>query len=181
MFNKKDMMWFANLNCKELKEELKKRGVKGYYKMKKEQLQETLLNLLEQEREEVVVEEVREEEVVEEVEDREYKKSDFVKKMEHYREKFKREAEERKMKEEEEDKYKREWSEAHHGREYSYEYDLVEKLFKGKLVIPVEGQEDKVNRMLKDLAKIYHPDKSTGDSQMMVFVNEIKNEFRKVN
>ena len=37
MFNKKDMMWFANLNCKELKEELKKRGVRGYYKMKKEQ------------------------------------------------------------------------------------------------------------------------------------------------
>lgn len=187
MFNKKDMMWFANLNCKELKEELKKRGVKGYYKMKKEQLQETLLNLLEQEREEVVVEEVEEKVENEEIRDEEvrndedYKKSDFVKKMEYYREKFKRDAEERERKKEEESKYQRMWSEAHHGKEYSYTDDLLEKLFKGKLVIPVEGQEDKVNRMLKDLAKIYHPDKPTGDSQMMIFVNEIKNEFRKAN
>lgn len=174
MFNKKDMMWFANLNCKELKEELKKRGVKGYYKMKKEQLQETLLNLLEQENEEEVVEE--------EVKDEEdFINSDFNERMKYYREKFKREAEERKREKEEASEYQRNWSEEHGGRYYSYEDDLVEKLFKGKLVIPVEGQEDKVNRMLKDLAKIYHPDKPTGDSKMMIFVNEIKNEFRKAN
>lgn len=187
MFNKKDMMWFANLNCKELKEELKTRGIKGYYKMKKEQLQETLLNLLEQEREEVVVEEelnrgtqqdkeeddeierllreFREQEKQEQEEDEEYERI-----MREYRE-FEKQEQERQQR----------WSEEHGGKQYSFSEAVIEELFKGKLVIPVEGQEDKVNRMLKDLAKIYHPDKPTGDSKMMIFVNEIKKEFRKAN
>ena len=178
MFNKKDMVWFANLNCKELKEELKKRGVKGYYKMKKEQLQETLLNLLEQENEEEVVEE-------------ESVESDFNERVEELKRKTQQDREEddeierllREFREQEkrEQESQQRWSEEHGGKQYSFEEDIIEELFKGKLVIPVEGQEDKVNRMLKDLAKIYHPDKPTGDSKMMIFVNEIKNEFRKAN
>ena len=184
MFNKKDIMWFANLNCKELREELKKRGVRGYYKMKKEQLQETLLNLLEQEREEEVVEEV--------VEEEEYKESNWRERLEELKKQEREEesdwredlerirGEYREFKEQEQERQQR-WSEEHGGKQYSFEEDIIEELFKGKLVIPVEGQEDKVNRMLKDLAKIYHPDKPTGDSKMMIFVNEIKNEFRKAN
>ena len=29
-------------------------------------------------------------------------------------------------------------------------------------------------RMLRDLSMMYHPDRPTGDSEMMAFVNEIK-------
>lgn len=178
MFNKKDMVWFANLTCKELKEELKARGFKGYSKMKKEQLQETLLNLLEQEREEEVVEE-------------EFVESDFNERVEELKRKTQQDKEEddeierllREFREQEKREQERQqrWSEEHGGKQYSFSEAVIGELFKGKLVIPVEGQEDKVNRMLKDLAKIYHPDKPTGDSKMMIFVNEIKNEFRKAN
>ena len=50
MFNKEEMSWFSSLNCKELKAELKARKFKGYSKMKKAQLKDALLDILEQEK-----------------------------------------------------------------------------------------------------------------------------------
>lgn len=43
------------------------------------------------------------------------------------------------------------------------------------------GQEDKFKKLLKDCSKIYHPDKPTGNNDMMIFVNELSENFKKIN
>ena len=65
MFNAEDMIKFANMKVADLKAELKKRGIKGYSKMKKAELQEKVLSIWESEAEvnAVPVEEVDAEEV----------------------------------------------------------------------------------------------------------------------
>lgn len=50
MFSRVEMIEFANMKVSDLKSELKKRGFKGYSKMKKADLQSTLLNIMEKER-----------------------------------------------------------------------------------------------------------------------------------
>lgn len=56
---------------------------------------------------------------------------------------------------------------------------ITEDVLRGNIVIPVRGREDEVKRMFKDLSMLYHPDRPTGDSNMMAFVNEIKEYIRK--
>ena len=128
-FDDIDMIWFANLKVADLKAELKKRGFKGYSKMKKAELQKALVDIMRAEREAEIEEETPSEEEIDEDMNNMYK-------------------------------------------------DIAREILAGKVVIPVEGNEDKVKRMLRDLAMMYHPDRPTGDSEMMAFVNEMKENIR---
>lgn len=129
-FDDIDMIWFANLKVVDLKAELKKRGFKGYSKMKKAELQKTLVGIMRAEREaEIEAETPSEEELNEDM-----------------------------------------------NNMYN---DIAREILGGKVIIPIEGNEDKVKRMFRDLAMMYHPDRPTGDSGMMAFVNEMKENMRK--
>lgn len=131
-FDDIDMIWFANLKVADLKAELKKRGFKGYSKMKKAELQKALVDIMSAEREAEIEEETA--------------------------------------------KAEAEWNFDEEMKDFAR--GITEDVLKGKVVIPVEGNEDKVKRMLRDLAMMYHPDRPTGDSNMMAFVNEIKEYIR---
>ena len=207
-FDDIDMIWFANLKVADLKAELKKRGVKGYSKMRKAELQKTLVDIMRAEREEdnkipvglITIGETNSNDDAEKEkeEEKEEEKDEFgimfdnidkldeglknfgkafhesfgenfeafaisfvafVKSFENFREDF-TEYEEGYRKYEEEVK----------------ERFRADRGFKPKdfLIIPIKGNEDKFKRMLKDLALMYHPDRPTGDSEIMAFVNEIK-------
>lgn len=203
-FDDIDMIWFANLKVADLKAELKKRGVKGYSKMRKAELQKTLVDIMRAEREEdnkipvelITVGETNSNDDAEK--EKEEEKDEFgimfdniakldeglknfgeafhepfgeefeafamsfmafVKSFENFREDF-TEYEEgyRKYEEEAKERFK------------------ADRVFKPKdfLIIPIKGNEDKYKRMLRDLAMMYHPDIPTGDSEMMAFINGIK-------
>ena len=145
-FDDIDMIWFANLKVADLKAELKKRGFKGYSKMKKAELQKALVDIMRAEREAEIEEETPSDEEMETVEEE--------------------------LEEEEVEKFNMEEELKDFAR------GITEDVLKGNIVIPVEGNEDKVKRMLRDLSMMYHPDRPTGDSEMMAFVNEIKEYIR---
>lgn len=141
-----EMKWFANLKVAELKAELKKRGFKGYSKMKKGELQDALLSIMEQEYEEKTRQDDEElEELLEEADE------SF--------EEVKWDAEE--------------FSKDMNDLAYDIAQMILDERLKGKLLVPIEGNEDKAKKMHRDLAKLYHPDRPTGDTEMMQFVNEM--------
>lgn len=135
VFSTDDMIKFANMKVSDLKSELKKRGIKGYSKMKKAELQEKVLNIWESEREAEVADE-------EEVNELKYRIEDLEGELE------------------------------------EVNNELTE-LLDGTAEIAgyMEVNQSFVKKMMKDLAKIYHPDKC-GNTEDMIKLNEFKEAFK---
>ena len=134
VFSTEDMIKFANMKVADLKAELKKRGIKGYSKMKKAELQEKVLSIWEAEAE---IEEVDAEEVNElkyRIEELEY------------------DVEQR-------------------------DEEIAELLSETKAYRTFIKDKSFIKKMMKDLAKIYHPDKC-GNTEDMIKLNEFKEAFK---
>ena len=130
VFSTEDMIKFANMKVTDLKLELKKRGIKGYSKMKKAELQEKVLSIWEAEAE---VEEVD----TEEVNELKYRIEEL---------------------------------------EYDVEQRDEELAELSQLSHYINTNKSFVKKMMKDLAKIYHPDKC-GNTEDMIKLNEFKKLF----
>ena len=156
MFSKEKMIWFSELKVVDLKAELKKRGFRGYSKMKKAELKEALLNLMEEEEREEVKQDTSD------------KDSDDTINLDDLDEKQRKEWEE----------MQEEFARAEAEDEEAMK-TFVNGIYRDNIVIPRVGYEDKIKRLLRDASKIYHPDKSTGDPDMMIFINMIRDNLRK--
>ena len=65
-------------------------------------------------------------------------------------------------------------------REFAEEAQrLAEGIVEDGFFVPAKGNENKIKRWLKDSAKMYHPDKPTGDTEMMMFINDIREMNKK--
>ena len=135
VFSTEDMIKFSNMKVADLKAELKKRGIKGYSKMKKAELQEKVLSIWESEREAEVADE-------EEVNELKYRIEELEEELEGA-------------------------------------YNSISKITDevGEIPIYMAGNESFVKKMMKDLAKIYHPDKC-GNTEDMIKLNEFKEAFK---
>ena len=135
VFSTEDMIKFANMKVADLKAELKKRGIKGYSKMKKAELQEKVLSIWESEREAEATD-------TEEVNELKYRIEDLEGELE------------------------------------EVNNELTE-LLDGTAEIAgyMEVNQSFVKKMMKDLAKIYHPDKC-GNTEDMIKLNEFKEAFK---
>ena len=135
VFSTEDMIKFANMKVADLKAELKKRGIKGYSKMKKAELQEKVLSIWESEREDEATD-------TEEVNELKYRIEDLEGELE------------------------------------EVNNELTE-LLDGTAEIAgyMEVNQSFVKKMMKDLAKIYHPDKC-GNTEDMIKLNEFKEAFK---
>ena len=136
VFSTEDMIKFANMKVADLKAELKKRGIKGYSKMKKAELQEKVLSIWESEAEvnAVPVEEVD----AEEVNELKYRIEDL---------------------------------------EYDVEQRDEELAELSQLSHYINTNKSFTKKMMKDLARIYHPDKC-GNTEDMIKLNEFKEAFK---
>ena len=136
MFNAEDMIKFANMKVADLKAELKKRGIKGYSKMKKAELQEKVLSIWESEAEvnAVPVEEVD----AEEVNELKYRIEEL---------------------------------------EYDVEQRDEELAELSQLSHYINTSKSFTQKTMKDLARIYHPDKC-GNTEDMIKLNEFKEAFK---
>ena len=134
VFSTEDMIKFSNMKVADLKAELKKRGIKGYSKMKKAELQEKVLSIWESEREAEATD-------TEEVNELKYRIEDL---------------------------------------EYDIEQrdeEIAELLSETKAYRTFIKDKSFIKKMMKDLAKIYHPDKC-GNTEDMIKLNEFKEAFK---
>ena len=131
MFKAEEMIKFSNMKVADLKAELKKRGIKGYSKMKKFELQEIVLNIWESERKAEATD-------TEEVKELKYRIEEL---------------------------------------EYDVEQRDEELAELSQLSHYINTNKSFAKKMMKDLAKIYHPDKC-GNTEDMIKLNEFKEAFK---
>lgn len=154
MFSRVEMIEFANMKVSDLKSELKKRGVKGYSKMKKAELQSTLLNIMEKERSQSTNEEVKQNNEEELIKENETLKNTV---------------------EELKDKV----AELEYDLNVNDQY-IEEVQPRLKACRHLWDDIDIVKDILRTSAKKYHPDMPNGDAQKFIKFDKFKNNLEKL-
>ena len=184
MFNAEDMIKFANMKVADLKAELKKRGIKGYSKMKKAELQEKVLSIWEAEAEvntvpvntvPVAEEPVKEEEVTVNYEEVTAEiKEDPVNIVP---------LNTVPLTEEDLDAFQNKYDLVIGDVDNAYFYhasiieDMKENEKNVEAAIEIYSRRDSVKKCLKQLARLYHPDLG-GDPEKMIKFGDYNKKFR---